>query len=75
MKYFTVASVCVFFMLHFMPFLQVRCIWPIRGGVLLERQVDQDGGYDGLPTLFTLLHPMDDFCPVTCRRPAASKQS
>ena len=52
--------------------LQVRCVWPISGGLLLERQISADWGYDGLPTLFTLLHPMDDFCPVTCKRPAAS---
>lgn len=53
--------------------LQVHQAWPISGGVLLERKVSPDGGSDGLPTLFTLLHPMDDFCPATFRRPTASE--
>ena len=51
--------------------LQVRHSWPISGGLLVERQISADWGYDGLATLFSLLHPMDDFCPVTCKRPAA----
>ena len=32
-----------------------------------------EGGSDGLPILFTLLHPMDDFCPTTFRRSVTSK--
>lgn len=57
--------------LFFLP--QVHRAWPISGGVLLERKVSSEGGSDGLPTLFTLLHPMDDFCPATFRRPTASE--
>ena len=52
---------------------QVNQAWPISSGLLLERQVSPEGGSDGLPILFTLLHPMDDFCPTTFRRPTASE--
>lgn len=39
---------------------------------MVERKAASDAGHDGLPTLFTLLHPLDDLCPITFRRPAAS---
>lgn len=39
---------------------------------MVERKAASDAGHDGLPTLFTLLHPLDDLCPTTFRRPAAS---
>ena len=58
-------------LLSFFP--QVHRAWPTSSGVLLERKVASEGGSDGLPTLFTLLHPMDDFCPATFRRPTASE--
>ena len=50
-------------------------MYPVLGGLLLEREVQSEcgGGGDGLPVLFTLLHPLDDLCPVTFRRPAASE--
>lgn len=41
--------------------------------MLVERLIEDDSAYDGLPTLFSLLHPLDDFCPVTCRREIASE--
>ena len=47
-------------------------MWPLDYGVLVERQVPADSGYDGFPTLFSLLHPVDDFSPVTSRRPSTS---
>lgn len=47
-------------------------MWPLDCGVLVERLIETDSAYDGLPTLFSLLHPLDDFCPVTCRRETAS---
>lgn len=52
--------------------LQVRCVWSLANGLLVERSIPSDGGcgLEGLPTLFTLLHPSDDLCPVTSRRPA-----
>lgn len=49
-------------------------MWPLEEGVLVERLVGADSAYDGLPTLFSLLHPMDDLCPVTYRRPTASER-
>lgn len=52
---------------------QVRHTWPIKGGVLVERQVSPEWGSDGLPILYSLLHPMDDLCPITFRRPTASQ--
>jgi len=55
------------------PPCQVNQAWPISSGLLLERQMSSEGGSDGLPILFTLLNPMDDFCPTTFRRPAASE--
>ncbi len=48
-------------------------MWPLDTGVLVERVVQEDSGYDGLPTLFSLLQPMDEFSPVSCRRPTASE--
>jgi hypothetical protein len=50
---------------------QVKKVWPLECGVLVERLIEADSAYDGLPTLFSLLHPLDDFCPVTCRREVA----
>ncbi len=52
--------------------VQVRCVWSLANGLLVERSIPSDGGcgLEGLPTLFTLLHPSDDLCPVTLRRPA-----
>ena len=53
---------------------QVCQVTPITSGLLIERQVTGEvNGSDGLPTLFTLLHPMGDLCPVILRRPSASK--
>lgn len=52
---------------------QVKWVWPLDSGLLVERLMGADSAYDGLPTLFSLLHPMDDFCPVTCHRPTASE--
>ena len=49
-------------------------MWGLECGVLAERLVEADSAYDGLPTLFSLSHPLDDFCPVTCcRKPTTNK--
>lgn len=47
-------------------------MWPLASGVLVERLADGDN-YDGLPTVFSLLHPLDELCPVTCRTPTKGK--
>ena len=52
---------------------QVCQVTPISAGLLIERQVTGEVGSDGLPTLFTLLHPMADLCPVILHRPSASE--
>jgi hypothetical protein len=59
------------------PF-KVKKVWPISGGLLIERQVNPlldvdnlstvSGTEDGLPVLFTLTHPLDDICPVTSQQ-------
>ncbi|KAL5463582.1 hypothetical protein EMCRGX_G032493 [Ephydatia muelleri] len=54
-----------------LPFL-AHGSWPLDGGIMVERKAASDAGHDGLPTLFTLLHPLDDLCPTTFRRPAAT---
>ena len=51
----------------------MKKVWPLKNGLLVERLVASDNGSDGLPTIFSLLHPMDDFCPVTCRKPTPSE--
>lgn len=45
-------------------------------GVLIEREVAEEyqNGGDGLPTLFSLLHPIEELAPVTFRRPTASEK-
>ena len=43
----------------------MRSVWPLDEGVLLERKIET---VDGLAVLFSLAHPLDDLCPVTCRR-------
>jgi hypothetical protein len=49
-----------------LPF-PVSGVWPIQNGLLIER--DTLGmADDNLSLLFTLTHPLDDVCPVTCRR-------
>ena len=49
-------------------------MWPLADGVLVERLADGDH-YDGLPMLFSLLHPLDELCPVTCRAPTPSERT
>jgi len=51
----------------------VHQVIPISAGLLIERQVTGEIGNDGLPTLFTLFHPMGDLCPVMLCRPSASE--
>ena len=63
--------------------LQVESIWPIDGGLLIERSVgstsstcnmgDQSSIEEGLPVMFSLLHPLDDMSPVVCRFPSTGK--
>lgn len=53
--------------------IQVKWVWPLDCGVVVERQLAAGSAYDGFPTLFSLLHPLDDFCPLTCHRHAASE--
>lgn len=55
--------------------VQVRHIVPMSVGVLIEREVAEEyqNGGDGLPTLFSLLHPIEELAPVTFRRPTASE--
>ena len=60
--------------------IQVESIWPIDGGLLIERSAsttnaasnigDQSSVEEGLPVMFTLLHPLDDISPVVCRYPS-----
>ena len=49
------------------------------GGLLIERAVtatppiadgDQSIIEEGLPVMFTLLHPLDDMSPLVCRYPS-----
>ena len=44
-------------------------------GLLVEREVakEHQNGGDGLPTLFSLLHPIGELSPVTLRRPATGE--
>ncbi|KAF0303970.1 Anaphase-promoting complex subunit 1 [Amphibalanus amphitrite] len=46
-----------------LPF-QVRRLWAMNEGLLVERHVTED---DKLPTLFSLLHPLDDIAPLITR--------
>lgn len=55
-------------MRHF-SHLQVRQVTPLSSGLLVERQVT--GELNGLPTLFTLLHPIGDLCPVLLSKSAS----
>lgn len=55
-------------MRHF-SHLQVRQVTPLSSGLLVEQQVT--GELNGLPTLFTLLHPMGGLCPVLLSKPAS----
>ena len=60
--------------------MQVESIWPIDGGLLIERAAgtpstaSNTGGQssveEGLPVMFSLLHPLDDISPVVCRYPS-----
>lgn len=42
-------------------------MWPIKGGILIERDTTILAE-ENLAILFTISHPFDDVCPVTCRR-------
>ena len=43
---------------------QLRRLWSMYEGVLIERHVTED---DKMPTLFSLLHPLDDIAPLITR--------
>ena len=42
-------------------------MWPIKYGILIERDTSMSKD-ENLPVFFTIGHPFDDVCPVTCRR-------
>lgn len=48
-------------------------MWPIKYGILLERQVmaseiaSQKSEADSLPTFYSLLHPLDEINPLLYR--------
>ncbi|XP_065897309.1 anaphase-promoting complex subunit 1-like [Dysidea avara] len=57
----------------------VEAVWPMDGGLLIERTVtttphvangNQSIMEEGLPVMFTLLHPLDDMSPIVCRYPS-----
>ena len=61
----------------FLPFPVAR-MWPIKDGILVER--DTTGATDAdesaaLATMFTLSHPLDEFKPVLTRVPASSSSA
>jgi len=53
------------------------------GGLLIERSVattnttssvgDHSTVEEGLPVMFSLLHPLDDMSPVVCRYPSTGR--
>lgn len=53
------------------------------GGLLIERYVgttsttssvvDQSSLEEGLPVMFSLLHPLDDISPIVCRYPSTGE--
>ena len=63
---------------HFLSCLsmQVRQVTPLSVGLLIERDTTgEESSSVGLPTFFSLLHPMSDICPVSIKRPSVSKSS
>ena len=56
-------------------YLQVRHMIPLSVGLLVERDTSGEFGIGGLPTLFSLLHPMSDLCPISLKHsPAFCKE-
>lgn len=53
--------------------MQVRQVTPLSVGLLIERDTTGEESGGGLPTFFSLLHPMNDICPVSIKRPSVSK--
>ncbi|XP_036816071.1 anaphase-promoting complex subunit 1 isoform X1 [Oncorhynchus mykiss] len=54
-----------------LPF-QVSNLWPTKFGLLLERKnsapdASQSPPREPLPTVFSMLHPLDEIAPVVCR--------
>eukprot|EP00795_Rhopilema_esculentum_P002872 gene2872-1109_t len=56
-----------------LPF-KVETIWPIPSGFCVQRPTSYTDTYKkGVPTLFSLIHTLDDFCPVIYRYPESKK--
>ncbi|XP_063774168.1 anaphase-promoting complex subunit 1 isoform X1 [Pseudophryne corroboree] len=54
-----------------LPF-QVANVWPTKYGLLFERnscsyEVPQSPSREPLPTIFSMLHPLDEITPLVCR--------
>ncbi|XP_061646236.1 anaphase-promoting complex subunit 1 [Phyllopteryx taeniolatus] len=54
-----------------LPF-QVSKVWPTKFGLLLERKITAADGQlspqgESLPTVFSMLHPIDEVAPVVCK--------
>ncbi|XP_063299741.1 anaphase-promoting complex subunit 1 isoform X2 [Pelobates fuscus] len=54
-----------------LPF-QVANVWPTKYGLLFERngytpEVPQSPPREALPTMFSMLHPLDEITPLVCR--------
>uniref|UniRef100_A0A3P9JNL6 Anaphase-promoting complex subunit 1 n=1 Tax=Oryzias latipes TaxID=8090 RepID=A0A3P9JNL6_ORYLA len=52
--------------MYFSSFLQVSNAWATQFGLLLERKSFLSYR-EALPTLFSMLHPLDEIAPVVCR--------
>ncbi|XP_051781384.1 anaphase-promoting complex subunit 1 isoform X2 [Erpetoichthys calabaricus] len=62
-----------------LPF-QVENVWSTKFGMLFERsnpatEVPQSPPREPLPTVFSMLHPLDEIAPVVCRSPGLSDAS
>ncbi|XP_054654988.1 anaphase-promoting complex subunit 1 isoform X1 [Dunckerocampus dactyliophorus] len=59
-----------------LPF-QVSKVWPTKFGLMLERKITAADGQHGesLPTVFSMLHPIDEVAPVVCKPTGSSEGS
>eukprot|EP00794_Sanderia_malayensis_P020226 gene20226-22202_t len=56
--------------------VKVKKIWSLPSGFCVQRISNQDEesrSRKGIPTLFSLVHPLDDFCPAVFRYPESNK--
>nr|XP_061821876.1 anaphase-promoting complex subunit 1 [Nerophis lumbriciformis] len=52
--------------------IQVSKVWPTKFGLMLERKITAADGQlsapgESLPTVFSMLHPIDEVAPVVCK--------